>query len=278
MTYALDENRQKVFLDRYALKSGNGEPIETDVERMWQRVATSIAAVEETSDKRTEYTDKFYDLLYDFKFVPGGRILAGAGQGARVTMYNCFVLPSPDDSYDGIFESVHQMGSIQRRGGGTGLDLSSLRPKGAYVAGTGGFSSGPVAFAGIYSETTNGTSQGGSRRGALMLMLKDSHPDIFEFVTEKQKPGRITGANVSVKAGDDFMQAVKDDADWNLEWGGKVYKTVKARELFDMMVDSAWKSAEPGLYFYQRANKLSNLYYIPEMELIATNPLTDRRI
>jgi ribonucleoside-diphosphate reductase alpha chain len=264
----LDENRMKVFLDRYAKKDENGLPIEKTPEEMWKRGAQAVA--EREKDKRY-WAKRFYDVLYDFQFVPGGRILAGAGTKG-VTYYNCFVIPSPDDSYDGIFKNIHLMGSIMRTGGGVGVDLSTLRPEGSYVKGTNGFSSGPVAFANIYSETTLATSQGGSRRGALMLMLRDDHPDIEKFVTMKQKPGFCTGANISVKISDRFMEAVKTDSDWNLVWGGKVYKTIKARDLWDLIITSARKSAEPGLFFSERANKLSNLWYLKEYELIATNP------
>lgn len=271
MTYILDENRNKVFLDRYAMKDESGTPVETHVEQMWSRVAKEIASVEKEED-REAVEKSFYSILDDFKFVPGGRILAGAGTGNDVTYYNCFVIPSPKDSYEGIFENILEMGKIMRRGGGVGVDLSSLRPSGTFVKGTGGYSSGPVAFAQIYSETTLSTSQGGSRRGALMLMLADDHPDIMQFITEKQTPGRITGANISVKVSDALMEAVKEDKSWDLKWGGVVYKTMRARDLFNEIVKSAKNSAEPGLWFSERSNKMNNLYYLPEMHLAATNP------
>lgn len=264
------EHARKVFNDRYAMKDKDGNQLETSPEQMWRRVADAIASVEETEEKRKYWSDRFYEAMYDFKFVPGGRILSGAGTGADVTFFNCFVIPSPEDSYDGIFANIHEMGQIMRRGGGVGIDLSTLRPKGDYVAGTNGYSSGPVAFAEIYSQTTLITSQGGSRRGALMLMLRDDHPDIFEFVRVKQDLSKITGANLSVKISDRFMEAVKNDGDWELKWGGKVYRTIKARELWDAIVESAWKCAEPGLWFYERSNKESNSWYFEE--LIATNP------
>ena len=258
-----------VFDDRYALKSETGEQLETSPEQMWQRVAKAVAEVEKP-EKRAYFEEMFYNAMYDFKFVPGGRILAGAGTGSDVTFYNCFVIPSPDDSYDGIFENIHTMGQIMRRGGGVGIDLSTLRPKGSYVAGTNGYSSGPVAFAELYSQTTNITSQGGSRRGALMLMLRDDHPDILEFIRVKTDLSKITGANLSIKVSDRFMEAVKNDEDWDLVWNGKVYQTVKARQLWDEIVKAAHRSAEPGLWFSERSNKEANGWYFHE--LIATNP------
>ena len=263
------EHSKMVFDDRYALKDKDGNQIEKSPEEMWRRVANAIAEVEQ-EPVREYWANEFYEAMKDFKFVPGGRILSGAGSGADVTFYNCFVIPQPEDSYDGIFENIHLMGQIMRRGGGVGTDLSTLRPKGEYVAGTNGFSSGPVAFAELYSQTTNITSQGGSRRGALMLMLADNHPDIFEFVHVKEDLSKITGANLSVKVTDKFMDAVENDDDWTLEWGGKAYKTVKARELFDDICKAAHKSAEPGLWFSERSNKEANSWYFEE--LIATNP------
>ena len=267
--YFKTEHARKVFDDRYAMKDEEGNQLETSPEQMWRRVANAISSVE-AEDVREYWAGKFYNAMEDFKFVPGGRILSGAGTGADVTFYNCFVIPSPDDSYDGIFENIHQMGQIMRRGGGVGVDLSTLRPKGDYVAGTNGFSSGPVAFAELYSQTTNITSQGGSRRGALMLMLADNHPDVFEFINVKSDLSRITGANLSIKVSDALMNAVKNDENWPLQWGGKTYRTVKARDLWNAITKAAHKSAEPGLWFSERSNREANSWYFED--LIATNP------
>lgn len=270
MTNYFKTNHSKmVFDDRYAMKNENGEQLETSPVEMWDRVSTAVASVE-NPDKQHEVAGQFYHALEDFKFVPGGRILAGMGTGADVTAYNCFVIPSPEDSYDGIFENIHRMGQIMRRGGGVGIDLSTLRPKNAYVTGTNGYSSGPVAFAEIYSQTTNITSQGGSRRGALMLMLSDNHPDIFEFINVKADLSRITGANLSVKISDRLMDAVKNDKGWALEWGGEPYEMVRARDLWEAITTAAHRSAEPGLWFSERSNKEANSWYFEE--LIATNP------
>lgn len=266
MTYFLNESQNKVFLDRYALKDSQNESLENNIEQMWERVGNAISRGDNV------LAEKFKSILYDFKFVPGGRILSGAGTGHEVTFYNCFVIPSPEDTYDGIFNNIMQMGNIMRRGGGVGIDLSTLRPNGAYVAGTGGYSSGPVAFGGVYSETTLVTSQGGSRRGALMLMLKDNHPDILEFIREKETPGRLTGANLSVKISNKFMDAVKNNKEWDLIFNGKVYRTVDAREIWEALTRSAWKSAEPGVWYSERSNEFNNLWYLPQHELIATNP------
>jgi ribonucleoside-diphosphate reductase alpha chain len=211
----LDGIRQKVFLDRYALKGANGELLEHEPSRMWRRVAVGIAKNEKKA--RKEWEEKFYHVMEDFKFVPGGRILSGAGTDYQVTYFNCFVIPSPKDSREGILEALKQLVEIQARSGGVGLNLSSLRPKGARVKKVNGTSSGPVNWAELFSVATHDiVQQGGSRRGATMLMLWDWHPDIEEFITVKQDLTKINGANLSVCISDSFMEAVKKDKDWDL--------------------------------------------------------------
>ena len=176
---------QKVFIDRYSLKDLAGAPMEKTPEEMWRRVAGGIAK-QEKKGQQAKWEEKFYDVLKDFKFVPGGRILSGAGTDYKVTYFNCFVIPSPKDSRQGILESLNQLVEIQARSGGVGLNLSSLRPRGARVKTVNGFSSGPVTWAGLFSYATHDVvQQGGSRRGATMLMLWDWHPDIEEFITVK---------------------------------------------------------------------------------------------
>ncbi len=277
--------RQKVFLDRYALKDEAGNPTEKTPEEMWRRVAHAIAGVE-TKAKRELWEEAYYSAMKDFVLIPGGRILSGAGTGYKVTFYNCFVIPSPKDSRQGILNTLSQMVEIMSRGGGVGINLSSLRPRGARVQKVNGFSSGPCNWAELFSVATRDIiQQGGSRRGALMLMLWDWHPDVEEFITVKQDLARINGANLSVCVSDAFMEAVKADADWDLvfpdksdpeydeKWDGYlpnwvklgkkviVQKTVKARALWDLVAQAAWKSAEPGVVFMERNNKWFNNYY-----------------
>lgn len=289
-----DGIRKKVFLDRYALKNKEGERIESTPEEMWRRVAKGIALNEKKS-VQAHWEEEFYNSMKDFKFVPGGRILSGAGTGYQVTYFNCFVIPSPKDSRHGILEALGQLIEIQARSGGVGLNMSSLRPKGARVKKVNGTSSGPVNWATLFSVATHDiVQQGGSRRGATMLMLWDWHPDIEEFITVKQDLSKINGANLSVCVSDSFMEAVKADKEWELvypelddprydtDWNGeidqwramggkvRVYKTVKARELWDLICTAAWQSAEPGLHFLERSNKRSNTWYFER--LLATNP------
>lgn len=286
--------RRDVFLDRYSLKDVDGSAMEMYPEQMWKRVAWGIAQVEKP-EKRVQWEEKFYEALQGFKFVPAGRILSGAGTGYEVTFYNCYVIPSPRDSRHGIMTNVELTVEIQARGGGVGVNLASLRPRGARVKKVNGTSSGPVNWAALYSTANHDViQQGGSRRGALMLMLNDWHPDLEEFITVKQDLSKIPGANLSVCVSDAFMEAVKDDKEWNLVfpdldtpgydelWDGdlekwqerglpvKTYKTVRARYIWDLIAQAAWKSAEPGVVFIDRYNKMSNSWYFEK--IIATNP------
>src|SRR6266568_5717110 len=258
----LEGIRYKVFMDRYSLKDPSGKPLEYYPEQLWARVARGIASVEPSEELQARWEKRFYEALSDFQFVPGGRILAGAGSGHAVTYYNCFVIPSPEDSRHGILDNLKLMTEIMARGGGVGINLSTLRPRGSYIKTVNGTASGPCSWAQLYSVATGDViQQGGSRRGALMIMLDDTHPDIEEFITVKRTPGKIEHANLSICVSDAFMEAVKKDADWNLTWQGEVKKKIRARQLWDLICTSAWESAEPGMVFIDRYNKESNTWY-----------------
>lgn len=295
-TYSeLDGLRQKVFLDRYADKGIDGSALETHPEQMWARVANGIAEMEKTPALKKEWAEKFYNTMKGFKFVPGGRILSGAGTGYQVTFFNCYVIPSPKDSRRGIMENIMHTVEIQSRAGGVGVNLSSLRPSGARVRKVNGTSSGPVNWASLYSTANHDViQQGGSRRGALMLMLHDWHPDVLEFIHVKEDLTKIPGANLSVCVSDKFMEAVENDGEWTTRfpdhtdpeydqlWDGdiekwealgkpvKIYGTHKARDIWDQICNAAWRSAEPGLHFLERSNKWSNTWYFEK--LLSTNP------
>ena len=273
------------------------KPLETVPEQMFERIARHIASVEKTPELRAEWEQKFAGLMDDWRYVPAGRIFTGAGTGQNLTFYNCYVLPCPKDSRAGIFKALADMAEIFSRGGGNGLNVSTLRPRYAYVKGVNGRSSGAVSWASLYSFVTGLIEQGGSRRGALMLILNVWHPDIMDFINAKRQAGKIENANISVGITDAFMEAVKKDADWDLifpdtsdekydpQWqscqgdirkwtalGGRIvkYKTVKAREIWDAIISSAWSSAEPGVYFIDRANHYSNSWYYASLP--CTNP------
>lgn len=270
------------------------KPLETDPGQMMDRVARGIAEIEATPELQAEWTERFRWLLDDWKFVPAGRILTAAGTDQLLTYYNCYVIPSPRDSRGGIIETLRQMTEIMSRGGGVGINISSLRPHHAYVKGVNGRSSGAVSWGALYSFVTGLIEQGGSRRGALMLILNDWHPDVFDFINSKRTMGQITNANISVGVSDKLMEAVKVDGDWELMfpdtsdpaydavWDGDIdkwiadghktihYRTVKAREVWNTIIESAWASAEPGIFFNERYNKMSNSYYFAS--IICTNP------
>lgn len=270
------------------------KPLELDPKQMWQRVARAVAEAETSTDAYETCLEKFEWLLEDWKFLPGGRILAAAGSESELTCYNCYVIPSPKDSKDAIFNTLNVMAQIMSRGGGVGINISSLRPRYAYTRKTNGRSSGAVSWGEIYSYTTGLIEQAGSRRGALMLILDDWHPDLLEFIDVKRQAGKIINANISVGVSDEFMKAVELDKHWDLVfpdttdseydnlWTGdlkawraagksvKLYKTVRARELWDKITSSAWACAEPGVWFKGRANAQSNSQYYNQ--LVATNP------
>ncbi len=270
------------------------KPLETAPEQMFARIAKHIASVEQTDELKSEWESNFRDLMEDWKYVPAGRIYTGAGTGQNLTFYNCYVIPSPKDSRHGIFETLSQMAEIMSRGGGVGFNFSSLRPRYSYVKGVNGRSSGSVSWASLYSFVTGLIEQGGSRRGALMLILNAWHPDVIDFINAKKEAGKITNANISVGITDDFMDAVKKDKDWDLvfpdtsdplydkhwdgdlkkwkELGGRVnkYKTVRAQEIWENIISSAHSSAEPGVYFIDRANYYSNSWYYAQLP--STNP------
>ena len=268
--------------------------IEKTPEEMWDRLAKAMASVEDTAEKRKQWEERFRYILDDWKLVPGGRIAAGAGTSDELTLFNCYVIPSPKDSRGGIMQTLTEMTEIMARGGGVGINLSSLRPRRAVVAGVNGSSSGAVSWGGLFSYTTGLIEQGGSRRGALMLMMNDWHPDLLDFITVKQNMGQVTNANLSVCISNAFMKAVKEDLDWELvfpdtrdpeydevwdgdlqKWrslGKKVvlYRTVKARDVWHTIIESAWKSAEPGVVFMEYYNQMSNSWYFNP--IICTNP------
>lgn len=463
---------QAIALPTVTIKLNDGEiverdianvdkPIETQPEQLMERVARGVAEIEATPEKRQEWQEKFRWLLDDWKFVPGGRILTAAGTDQSLTYYNCYVLPSPHDSREGIMTTLTQMTEIMSRGGGVGMNLSTLRPRHAYVKGVNGRSSGSVSWGALYSFVTGLIEQGGcfgpderiatdkglipaaeladridagetfqaqthkglreitarfrngikplyevttsrgytvritedhkvavlmdgeiatmplkylqegdeillllsddkqfneslknnqaeanaavqvavkhdelvmhteadtiesiewlgdsevfdfevddvhllsgngiytsnSRRGALMLILNDWHPDVFDFINSKRQAGNITNANISVGVSDSLMEAVKSDGDWELVfpdtddpdydelWDGDLdtwvnagrkvqhYKTIKARDLWNAIIESAWASAEPGVWFRERSNKMANSWYFNP--LVSTNP------
>jgi ribonucleoside-diphosphate reductase alpha chain len=253
---------------KYRLKDKDGNPIDVTVEDTWKRVANAIAVNEKNKD---EWSTKFYDILSDYKFLPGGRILSNAGTGRKkTTMNNCYVMGTIEDSMEGILKILTESALTQRQGGGIGLDYSTLRPQGEYVSGVQAQSSGPVSFMHMFDSMCKTIMSAGSRRGAMLAALRIDHPDIELFIDAKRDNVSLKNFNLSVAITDAFMKAVKDDSDFDLKFNGKVYRTVNARYLWDRITKSTYDYAEPGVIFIDRANEMNNLNYC---EVIATtNP------
>jgi ribonucleoside-diphosphate reductase alpha chain len=254
---------------KYRLKAQDGTPVDADVADTWARVALAAAQAEAPEQRRAWALD-FAHALAGHRFLPAGRILAGAGTARAVTLFNCFVMGAISDSMDGIFSALREAALTLQQGGGIGYDFSTLRPKGAPVAGVGADASGPVSFMEVWDAMCRTIMSAGSRRGAMMATLACDHPDIEDFIAAKQTQGRLTNFNLSVLVSDAFMAAVKDDAPWDLVFSGRVYKTLRARDLWDQIMRATYDYAEPGVIFIDRINAENNLSYCETIR--ATNP------
>ncbi|HEX2841455.1 adenosylcobalamin-dependent ribonucleoside-diphosphate reductase [Hyphomicrobium sp.] len=237
----------------------------------FRRVADAAASVEKGGKRvRQRWASQFYDSMADFGFVPAGRILAGAGTGRAVTLFNCFVMGRIGDDLGAIFENVKEAALTMQQGGGIGHDFSTLRPKGALVKSIGADASGPVSFMDVWDAMCRTIMSAGARRGAMMGTLRCDHPDIETFIDAKADPAKLRNFNLSVLVTDAFVAAVRADSPWDLVFEGKVYKTVRARDLWDRIVRAAYDYAEPGVIFIDRVNALNNLAFCEEIS--ATNP------
>jgi ribonucleoside-diphosphate reductase alpha chain len=254
---------------KYRLKSADGTPVDHDVADSWARVALA-AAQAEAPENRREWALAFADALAGYRFLPAGRILAGAGTDRSVTLFNCFVMGTIPDDMGGIFAHLREAALTMQQGGGIGYDFSTLRPKGAPVKGVGADASGPISFMDVWDAMCRTIMSAGSRRGAMMATLACDHPDIEEFVDAKRTPGRLSMFNLSVLASDAFMEAVKNDGPWDLKFEGRIFKTVQARELWDRIMRATYDNAEPGIIFIDRINEENNLAYAETIR--ATNP------
>jgi len=252
---------------KYRLKRADGTAVDRSVEDTWRRVARALAAVESDA---AAWEGRFYAALEDFRYLPAGRILAGAGSGRSVTLFNCFVMGTVPDSISGIFEHLREAALTMQQGGGIGYDFSTIRPKGAAVSGVAADASGPLSFMDVWDSMCRTIMSAGSRRGAMMAVLRCDHPDIEAFIDAKSDPARLRMFNVSVLATDPFMAAVEDDGPWDLVFGGKVHRTVRARDLWNRIMRSTYDCAEPGVIFIDRINAENNLDYVET--IAATNP------
>ena len=252
---------------KYRLKAADGTPIDGTIEDSWRRVARALASAESEPER---WEPVFYEALAGFKFLPAGRILAGAGAERQVTLFNCFVMGRIADDMTAIFDNLREAALTMQQGGGIGYDFSTLRPKGAPVKGVGADASGPLPFMDVWDAMCRTIMSAGFRRGAMMGCLRCDHPDIEAFIEAKRDPGRLRMFNLSVLVTDAFMQAVKDNASWELAFDGVVYRTVSARTLWERIIRSTYAYAEPGVIFIDRINRTNNLAYCEE--IFATNP------
>ncbi len=260
---------QQIWDMKYRLKQADGTPVDDRIEDTWARVARAMAEAERP-EARAEWTTAFEGALRDFRFLPAGRILVGAGAGRRVTLFNCFVMGTIPDDMAGIFENLKEAALTMQQGGGIGYDFSTLRPKGAPVHGVGADASGPLTFMDVWDAMCRTVMSAGFRRGAMMGCMRCDHPDIEAFIAAKQDPGRLRMFNLSVLVTDSFMDAVAGDRSWNLVFDGRVYGTVSARVLWDQIMRATYAYAEPGVIFIDRINARNNLAYCETIN--ATNP------
>ncbi|WP_116133465.1 adenosylcobalamin-dependent ribonucleoside-diphosphate reductase [Tropicimonas sp. IMCC34043] len=252
---------------KYRLKGADGAPVDVSVEDTWRRIARSLAEVEAAP---AEWEDRFYAALEDFRFLPAGRIIAGAGTGRTVTLFNCFVMGTIPDSMGGIFDMLKEAALTMQQGGGIGYDFSTIRPRGADVKGVAADASGPLSFMDVWDAMCRTIMSAGSRRGAMMATMRCDHPDIEAFITAKSDPARLRMFNMSVLATDAFMAAVKADEPWELQFDGTIYHTLPARDLWNRIMQSTYDQAEPGVIFIDRINTMNNLKYCET--IAATNP------
>jgi ribonucleoside-diphosphate reductase alpha chain len=258
---------EQIWDMKYRLKEGDGTPIDGTVEDSWRRIARALAAVEADPGK---WEAQFYAALEDFKFLPAGRITAGAGTGRSVTLFNCFVMGTVPDTMDGIFTALKEAALTMQQGGGIGYDFSTIRPKGAEVKGVAADASGPLSFMDVWDAMCRTIMSAGSRRGAMMATMRCDHPDIEGFIEAKKDPARLRMFNLSVLVTDAFMAAVKADGPWDLSFDGRVYRTVQARDLWNRIMRNTFDFAEPGVIFIDRINAMNNLRYVET--IAATNP------
>ncbi len=258
---------EQIWDMKYRLKAEDGTPIDQTVEDTWRRIARALAATEADP---AAWEDRFYGALADFRFLPAGRIAAGAGTGRAVTLFNCFVMGTIPDSMAGIFENLKEAALTMQQGGGIGYDFSTIRPRGAAVHGVAADASGPLSFMDVWDAMCRTIMSAGSRRGAMMATMRCDHPDILAFIEAKQDPARLRMFNLSVLVTDAFMAAVKADGPWDLVFDGRVYHTLPARDLWNRIMRATYDYAEPGVIFIDRINAMNNLGYAET--IAATNP------
>ncbi|MFT5501182.1 MAG: ribonucleoside-diphosphate reductase alpha chain [Woeseiaceae bacterium] len=263
---------ESIWKSKYRYTQGRNA-CEEDIGDTWRRVAGAIATIESDSDA---WQQAFYEILSDYRFLPGGRILAGAGTTKQVTLFNCFVMGPILDSIENIFDALKEAAVTLQQGGGIGCDFSALRPAGSPATNSGTIASGPVPFMRIWNTLCETMLATGTRRGAMMATLRCDHPDIEAFIDAKRQGHALNNFNLSVLVTDDFMKAVADNADWELRYpstdseASLSYRRLPARRLWHQIITAAHETAEPGVLFIDSINRENNLYYCETIS--ATNP------
>ncbi|MBV9687725.1 MAG: ribonucleoside-diphosphate reductase, adenosylcobalamin-dependent, partial [Alphaproteobacteria bacterium] len=258
---------QQIWDMKYRLRSPSGEALDKTIEDTWRRIASALAAPERDPAR---WAERFYAAMTDFKFLPAGRVVAGAGSSRSVTLFNCFVMGTIADDMGGIFAHLREAALTMQQGGGIGYDFSTLRPRGAPVKGVGADASGPLSFMDVWDAMCRTIMSAGYRRGAMMATLSCDHPDIEAFIEAKREPGRLRMFNLSVLVSDALMRAVEENAPWELSFSGTVWKVLPARELWDKIMRATYAYAEPGVIFIDRINRRNSLNYCEEIR--STNP------
>jgi ribonucleoside-diphosphate reductase alpha chain len=264
---------EEIWSDKYRLRSEAAH--DGSIEETWARVATAVAQAEKPR-ARALWRDRFLDALDGYQFLPAGRILAGAGAGRSVTLFNCFVMGTLPDDLPGIFEHLKQAAVTMQQGGGVGMDFSTIRPSGAPVRGVGAEASGPLSFMDVWNAMCRTIMSAGQRRGAMMGCLRIDHPDIEAFIDAKRDAARLRNFNLSVLVPDAFMRALEADGDWPLVFEGRVHATLKAHELWDRLMRATYDAAEPGVIFIDRVNAQNNLAYCETIS--ASNPCGEQML
>ncbi|MGZ5146584.1 MAG: adenosylcobalamin-dependent ribonucleoside-diphosphate reductase [Burkholderiales bacterium] len=261
-----------VWESKYRWRDAEGH-VESGIEETWRRIARALACAEST--KQELWANRFYEVLSDFRFLPGGRVLAGAGTDRRVTLFNCFVMGTIEDTLPGIFQALKEGAITMQQGGGVGYDFSSLRPAGSAASESGQIASGPVSFLRVWDAMCATLVATSIRRGAMMATLRCDHPDIEAFIDAKRDPGALPHFNLSVLVSDRFMDAVSHGVEWRLTFRSadgrvSVGRWIDARKLWDRMMHAAYDSGEPGVIFIDRVRREDNLQYCET--IVSTNP------
>jgi len=265
---------QEIWSAKYRFSSPAGGGDE-DYAATIIRVAGAVAKAEK-SNQRSLWRDRFAEALTDFRFIPGGRVLAGADTGRSVTLFNCFVMGTVPDSLAGIFAHLREAAMTMQQGGGVGMDFSTIRPSGSLVKGVGAEASGPLSFMDCWDSMCRTVQSAGQRRGAMMGCMRIDHPDIEAFIDAKREPTRFRNFNLSVLVPDAFMQALSANAQWPLQFGGRVFRTVAATDLWHRLMRATYETAEPGVIFVDRVNERNNLAHCETIS--ASNPCGEQML